>query len=1194
MKKTLAIILSVFMLFAAAPVFTTAAEKECANPADGYAPYDANDVAEGNVDSLTYDQIASILLDWVDRKIAAAAEDFNTFEVDVLGQSVEIELNVTNLDGIFSYAGYLTQLGGDFASLDTSALTGLTRAGGDINFIYALFRFMADNADVLGKVFQWEEGQTFDFGKVGEYIAALPADDDIRVFYNDYLIENDIQQKFTDEIAREMGYTAGEGETLDDVINNGILDVVTGIFKDSGLLSDTAIANIKADFNLRTTDVYTLVRDFVGVLQSDNQIKIDTYYNFFLDNYIRTALKVAFGSEPTVGAAVADTAAITAEFKSVYKDTALLSELSGGTVYYRADSGSYYAFTVSGTDVTAVNELTWTDSMSVNFDPPEVSVYTKAAGAADKVIDGKNCALVKTYYPMDDVYDMYIYSPYGEQLGVETDGTAVPAEYAALMTAENEKAMDEFFAIQATQGESILQSQIITFSEIEAYAETKATEAAQAAVENMNIMGNPVTVDSVDVSLTYKGYATEDEFIMQVTAGVTAVGKCMGVTMPVDVSSAVTNPVATVVVDGLTGSDDNVLAAFDLMNFFDSDFEIDETLLDFAGKYDEYNGVIGQVNTVLYGLVNMLTTDEGFEGIDLIDGDNSNLTANMQKICNKLNGLITAAKQFMDEQGFTDFINASGVNGLFASEHGFNAEMVYNLDFSDVESLYVCAVEMALDFTDDGEAGVVNDIHTAVEGLETLDQIAVALTDYALCEAIPEIQSIIADLNAEFGTALAFNYTVTASDASAVTDNARDVIMGKLADLGLAVITFAVDDAANTLVNKAVDELNTETGLAVPHVDFEFGVTAGATWEATLGATVNRIIGLSDGILAVAGNIDSASPVFDKISAIGNAVVPFCSMFSNCSTAAYACDFGMLAGIVFDEVLDGIFDNFLALFEAYNAVDGNKNDTVAVGVPVTYALIKASDYIVDSFFPDTVQAELYTPAADVQNTFTSSASDNAIAARNMVSVNSRKTHIVPGVLDLIRESGILPSLVVPCEHINTKNEAAVAATCVAVGYTAGVFCEDCERYISGHQEIAINPSNHVGPFTDLAAVTAGCTHTGLTAGTKCTACGNAATAQTVVPVNPANHGETENVAAVDATCTDNGYTAGIRCKDCGAYISGHAEIAATGHYDDNGDGLCDVCGFNMSQPDPEPTFFEKITQFFQKIVDWFKNLFNFG
>ena len=37
-------------------------------------------------------------------------------------------------------------------------------------------------------------------------------------------------------------------------------------------------------------------------------------------------------------------------------------------------------------------------------------------------------------------------------------------------------------------------------------------------------------------------------------------------------------------------------------------------------------------------------------------------------------------------------------------------------------------------------------------------------------------------------------------------------------------------------------------------------------------------------------------------------------------------------------------------------------------------------------------------------------------------------------------------------HVNTTNVTATTSTCTVKGYTAGVYCNDCKKYISGHQE----------------------------------------------------------------------------------------------------------------------------------------------
>ena len=42
---------------------------------------------------------------------------------------------------------------------------------------------------------------------------------------------------------------------------------------------------------------------------------------------------------------------------------------------------------------------------------------------------------------------------------------------------------------------------------------------------------------------------------------------------------------------------------------------------------------------------------------------------------------------------------------------------------------------------------------------------------------------------------------------------------------------------------------------------------------------------------------------------------------------------------------------------------------------------------------------------------------------------------------------------VPCDHNNTTNHPEQPATCTENGYTAGTYCEDCGRWISGHKKI---------------------------------------------------------------------------------------------------------------------------------------------
>ncbi len=125
-------------------------------------------------------------------------------------------------------------------------------------------------------------------------------------------------------------------------------------------------------------------------------------------------------------------------------------------------------------------------------------------------------------------------------------------------------------------------------------------------------------------------------------------------------------------------------------------------------------------------------------------------------------------------------------------------------------------------------------------------------------------------------------------------------------------------------------------------------------------------------------------------------------------------------------------------------------------------------------------------------------------------------------------------------HVNTTRTAEVEATCSEIGYTAGVYCNDCRRYVSGHKEVGINADNHKwngGVITTFAT----CKVNGVRTYTCEHNPAHTYTESLGLDVN--NHTDTRIVQVVAPTCSDVGYTAGRYCDDCGMYISGHREIA---------------------------------------------------
>ena len=718
-------------------------------------------------------------------------------------------------------------------------------------------------------------------------------------------------------------------------------------------------------------------------------------------------------------------------------------------------------------------------------------------------------------------------------------------------TSARERITAAFLALLAdTPYTKIKVSALIAQTQVNAVVDSAVAAANQMPIIGGSVTGS-VTINSVTVSLAYTGYASDDTFAVEVTAvpdydityggNVWTYASMVGLTqekirsdyIQPAIDEVLTNPAATVIVTNLSGTIEELEQIATLMSYIDTEIGYDFDLLDVMADYDDYKGVVGQANHILYGLVDMIASDAGMADLALTDGGNENLYGNLQKICDKVSGLMDVMKQYIDRDTFVALAETADISAAFASAHGFNAGMIYDMDFSSVENALDCGIRVACDLlAEDDPDSIFYDFHMRVEDLDTLDAIAAAAVDMILGKVLDAV-----DLDG-------WDYSYTAIDAAAVDEGAltaEDAIMGKITDILYYAATFAVE-RINAAANDLICTFTEKTGVALGTVAFDLGVTQSEDWETTLGALADRFIALTDGLCIPAGAAKDATGLWDKLTTLAD-IIPMHSMFSNYTGLAD------LNEAFFGKALDGDLGDFLACFEV-------KEDEIAGGVPVTFALINASDYIVDRFFPDTVQAELYAdydPMVEVQEYFTGSESDQGIAARNMVSINGRKTHLVPAVLDLICESGLLPGFA--CDHENVENVPAVASTCQTKGHAAGTKCADCGAILSGCEEYGL-----------------------------------------------AAHSFTAVQSTVAATCTEGGYTV-YKCAFCDATENRDA-TAALGH--DYQDGICTRC--NRPDPDFRPddqtdeggenggnffsNFWQKIVSFFQKIADFFHKLFN--
>ena len=125
----------------------------------------------------------------------------------------------------------------------------------------------------------------------------------------------------------------------------------------------------------------------------------------------------------------------------------------------------------------------------------------------------------------------------------------------------------------------------------------------------------------------------------------------------------------------------------------------------------------------------------------------------------------------------------------------------------------------------------------------------------------------------------------------------------------------------------------------------------------------------------------------------------------------------------------------------------------------------------------------------------------------------------------------------PDNHVNTVEAAETNSTCIAHGYTAGVWCNDCETWVSGHEEKTF--VDHVWSETGTVTKPATCSEKGETTYT-CTVPGCEATdVRTDVEKNSENHADygTEVENAAPAYCYRDGYTGDTVCARCRALLT---------------------------------------------------------
>ena len=223
--KLLSLVLALVMAFSCMTVIGNAALVK------GEVKWDIIDDAD-----LSPEQVADLALDLVDNDLLAGME---TIDLSIVGK-----LRLDSVDHIAKdidklTSGFVWAIGkgllGDVGDMNFDAIAGKQRSGGDLNFIYGLLQFLADNAGIVSKVAYGIGtnkgislgiiGNFLDLGDIGDMLGNIPLMLTEMVY--DLLIHGSYGYNDSVDDLKAAGKSLPtDMDTLDEIANNALLNLV--------------------------------------------------------------------------------------------------------------------------------------------------------------------------------------------------------------------------------------------------------------------------------------------------------------------------------------------------------------------------------------------------------------------------------------------------------------------------------------------------------------------------------------------------------------------------------------------------------------------------------------------------------------------------------------------------------------------------------------------------------------------------------------------------------------------------------------------------------------------------------------------------------------------------------------------------------------------------------------------------------